>query len=97
MTLAFWDSSGFLELLIEEPGRGLAVDLWNEASDVAASRLAVPEVSAALAAAQRAGRLDGVAAREARRRWAGHLQVVELVELTATSPIARRGSPASTI
>lgn len=82
MTLAFWDSSGFLKLLIEEPGRDLAVDLWNDASDVVASRLAVPEVSAALAAARRTGRLDEVSAREARRRWNRHLQVVELVELT---------------
>lgn len=82
MTLAFWDSSGFLKLLVEEPGRDLAVDLWNYASDVVASRLAVPEVSAALPAAGRAGRLDEPSAREARRRWDRHLDVVELVELT---------------
>lgn len=63
MTLAFWDSSAFLKLLVEEPGRDLAVELWNEAIDVVASRLAVPEVSAALTAARRAGRLDEVSAR----------------------------------
>lgn len=83
MTLAFWDSSGLVKLLVEEPGRDLAVDLWNEASDIIASRLAVPEVSAALAAARRAGRIDGVSEREMRRRWGRHLQAIDLVELTS--------------
>lgn len=82
MTLAFWDSSGFVKLLVEEEGRDLAVEVWNDASDVVASRLAIPEVSAALAAARRAGRLDADSDREARRRWGRHLQAVELVELT---------------
>ncbi len=83
MTLAFWDSSGLVKLLVEEPGRDLAVEIWNDASDIVASRLAVPEVSAALAAARRAGRIDGLSEREARRRWGRHLRAVELVELTS--------------
>lgn len=83
MTLAFWDSSGLVKLLVEEPGRDLAVEIWNDASDIVASRLAVPEVSAALAAARRAGRIDGVSERESRRSWGRHLRAVELVELTS--------------
>lgn len=82
MTSAFWDSSGFVKLLIEEPGRELAVDAWNDADRNITSRLAVPEVSAALAAARRSGRLDGPSDREARRRWAQHLDSVDLVELS---------------
>ena len=81
MTSAFWDSSGFIKLLIEEPGRDLAVDAWNDAERNVASRLALPEVSTALATARRIGRLDADADREARRRWAQHLRAVELVEL----------------
>ena len=81
MTSAFWDSSGFVKLLIEEPGRDLAVDAWNEADSNVASRLAISEVSAALATARRAGRLDVHSDREARRRWSQHLRSLELVEL----------------
>jgi predicted nucleic acid-binding protein len=82
VTLAFWDSSGFLKLLIEEPGRDLAVDVWGDAGDVVASRLAVPEVSAAIARAHRAGRLNDRSEREARRRWTRYLDAVAIVELT---------------
>lgn len=82
MTSAFWDSSAFVKLLIEEPGRDLAVDVWNDADRNIASRLAIPEVSAALAAASRSGRLDARSAREVRRRWAQHLRSVELIELS---------------
>lgn len=95
MTLAFWDSSGFIKLLIEEPGRDVAVEVWNSSADVIASRLAIPEVSAALAAAGRAGRLDHAAEREARRRWERYRNGIELVDLTpdiadTASLLARR-------
>lgn len=81
MTSAFWDSSGFVKLLIEEPGRDIAVEMWNEADRNIASRLAVPEVSAAIATARRFGRLDGPSEREVRRRWTRHCAFVEFVEL----------------
>lgn len=82
MTSAFWDSSGFVKLLIEEPGRDVAVDAWNDADHNMASRLVVPEVSAALVAARRSGRSGGPSDREARRRWAQHLRAVDVVELS---------------
>lgn len=82
MTLAFWDSSAFVKLLVDEAGSEAAERLWNDPSPTAASRLVVPEVSAALAAARRAGRIDAVSERDARRRWGRHLRSVELVELT---------------
>jgi predicted nucleic acid-binding protein len=81
VTSAFWDSSGFVKLLIEEPGRDLAVDAWNKADRNVASRLVIPEVSAALATAKRTGGLDVHSDREARRRWAQHLRALELVEM----------------
>lgn len=83
MPVAFWDSSALVKLLVEEPGRDLAVDLWNESTEVVASRLAIPEVSAALAAASRAGRLDEVADRSARRELARYLRALDIIEMTA--------------
>lgn len=83
MTSAFWDSSGFVKLLVEEPGRDIAVEMWNGADRNIASRLAVAEVSAAIATATRFGRLDGTSEREVRQRWAHHVGVIEFVELLA--------------
>lgn len=83
VTSAFWDSSGLVKLLIEEPGRDIAVEMWNEADRNIASRLAVAEVSAAIATGTRFGRLDETSEREVRRRWARHVDVIEFVELLA--------------
>jgi predicted nucleic acid-binding protein len=83
VTSAFWDSSAFVKLLIEEPGRDLAVEMWNAAERNIAARLAVPEVSAAIATAKRSGRLDAASEREVRRRWTRHLDGIEFVELLA--------------
>lgn len=83
MTSAFWDSSGAVKLLVEEAGWEIAVESWNRAEHNIASRLIVPEVSAALAAARRADRLDEASARDARRRWVRYLRSIEFVELTA--------------
>lgn len=84
VTLAFWDSSAFVKLLIDEVGSDVAEALWNDPGPTAASRLVVPEVSAALAAARRAGRLDGAAHRTAQREWAGYRDEVDVIEITST-------------
>jgi len=82
VTIACFDSSAFVKLLIDEPGSELAEQLWNEADTVAASRLVVPEVSAALSAARRAARLDEVSERTARRAWSTYWDAIDVVELT---------------
>lgn len=82
--IACFDSSAFVKLLIDEPGSELAEELWNEADAVTASRLALPEVSAALAAARRATRLDEVSERVARRAWSSYWAAVDVIELTST-------------
>ncbi len=82
MTIACFDSSAFVKLLIDEPGSELAEQLWNEADTVAASRLALPEVSAALSAARRSARLDEVSERTARRAWSTYWAATDVVELT---------------
>jgi predicted nucleic acid-binding protein len=46
------------QLIFDEPGSELAVELWDRADLLVSSRLAYPEARAALAAADRAGRID---------------------------------------
>ena len=82
VTIAFFDSSAFIKLLVEEPGRHDAVRVWDESDVVAASRLASPEVSAALAAARRASRLDARSERRARSEWDDYWAATQIVELT---------------
>lgn len=82
MTIAFFDSSALVKLLVEEPGSEVAERLWNEADVVAASRLAVPEVSAAISAARRAARLDEATEHTARRGWSAYWAAIDVVELT---------------
>ena len=90
MTLAFWDSSAFVKLLVDEAGSEDAERLWNDPSPAAASRLVVPEVSAALAAARRDGRLDDAARARALREWRRYESEVDFFELTPE--IASRGA-----
>lgn len=82
MTTACFDSSAFVKLLVDEAGSDVAEQLWNQADVVVASRLAGPEVSAALSAARRARRLDDISERTARREWTRFWAAVDVLELT---------------
>lgn len=82
VTIVCFDSSAFVKLLVEEPGSELAEQVWNEADTIAASRLALPEVSAALSAARRAGRLNESSERKARRAWSTYWDAADVIELT---------------
>ncbi|MGD9797812.1 MAG: PIN domain-containing protein [Microbacteriaceae bacterium] len=90
MTLAFWDSSALVKLLVEETGTKVAVALWDGSTALVASRLVLPEVSAALAAATRARRLDEARARAARTEWRRYVAALDLLDLTAD--LAARGA-----
>jgi uncharacterized protein len=83
VTLAFWDSSALVKLLIEERGTDVAVALWDGPARAVASRLCVPEMSAALAAAERGARLDPARGRVARTEWQRYLSALDLVEVSA--------------
>lgn len=83
MTLAFWDSSALVKLLVEEAGTDTAVTLWDDAARVVASRLSIPEVNAALAAAERCGRIDGPRARAALDEWRRYRDALDIIELSA--------------
>jgi predicted nucleic acid-binding protein len=82
VTTAYFDSSAFVKLLVEEDGSHHVERIWNEADNVVASRLALPEVTATLAAAHRATRLDDSSLRAARREWSRFWSSTDVIELT---------------
>lgn len=82
MAVVVFDSSALVKLLVEEDGTDTAVRLWDEASAVVASRLAHPEVCAALSAAERAGRITASAHRSARAEWEEYWAALRVVEMT---------------
>lgn len=53
MSIVYFDSSAFVKLLLDEFGSDLTAALWNACDGAVSSRLAYPEVCAALAAAER--------------------------------------------
>ncbi|MBA2508012.1 MAG: type II toxin-antitoxin system VapC family toxin [Nocardioidaceae bacterium] len=87
MAIVYFDSSAFVKLVVEEDGSDLAAALWDGCDAAVSSRLAYPEVRAALAAAGRAHRLDrvdqGRATAACEDFWLA-TRVVELTELVAT-------------
>lgn len=82
MAIVYFDSSAFLKLLIEEDGSDLAAALWDGCDAAVSSRLAYPEVRAALAAAGRARRLDSADQRRAEVAWEDFWAATRTVELT---------------
>ena len=83
MSLVYFDSSAFVKLLVEEDGTDLAVQLWDGCDAAVASRLAYPEVRAALAAAGRNHDLADGDRDAAERTWDQYWAAVRPVELTA--------------
>jgi hypothetical protein len=80
--LVYFDASALVQLLVEEPGSERVAALWDGAGARLTSRLGHVEVCAALAAAGRAGRLDGSDARTALQAWQGFWRAMVVVELT---------------
>ena len=82
------DTSVFVKLLIEEEDSDAAREIWGGAGRLATSRLTYPETRAALARAERAGRLNADARRHAvgmfEAEW-GSLDVV----VDIRDPVAR--------
>jgi uncharacterized protein len=83
MPLVYFDSSAFVKLLAEETGSELAAQLWDGCDAALASRLAYPEVRAALASASRNYDLAGPDLDAAEHAWDGYWAATRPVELTA--------------
>lgn len=56
--IAYFDTSGVVPLLIEEPGSDTAGRLWDLADRIVSASLLYPETRASLARAERLGRLS---------------------------------------
>ena len=83
MPLVYFDSSALVKLLTEEPGSDLAAQLWDGCDAAVASRLAYPEVRAALAAAGRNHDLTKGELSSAEQMWEEYWAATRPVELTA--------------
>jgi predicted nucleic acid-binding protein len=83
MPLVYFDSSALVKLLVEETGSDLVAELWDGCDAPVASRLAYPEVRAALAAAARNHDLDDRDLGGAENAWDGYWAATRPVELTA--------------
>jgi hypothetical protein len=83
MPLVYFDASALVKLLVEEPGSELAAELWDGCDAPVASRLAYPEVCAALAAAARGRALTKGEASAAARSWEEFWAATRPVELNA--------------
>jgi uncharacterized protein len=81
--LVYFDSSAFVKLLIEEAGSDLAAQLWDGCDAALASRLAYPDVRAALAAAARNHDVDKAELDDIERAWDSYWAAIRPVELTA--------------
>ncbi len=78
----YFDSSAFVKLVVDEVGSELAVELWDGCDAALASRLAYPEVRAALAAACRNHDLDEDGLESAEHAWEDFWAATRPVELT---------------
>jgi uncharacterized protein len=82
MSLVYFDSSALVKLLAEEAGSDLAAQLWDSCDAAVASRLAYPEVCAALAAAARNHDLGEHDLDAAEHTWASYWAAIRPVEFT---------------
>ena len=82
MALVYFDSSALVKLVVEETGSDLAAELWDNCDAALSSRLAYPEVRAALAAAARNHDLDDDDLLAAERNWEEFWAATRPVELT---------------
>lgn len=81
--ICLFDTSALVKLLVTEPGSDTAVAIWNRVGTPVASRLAEPELAAALAAARRARRLDAAELASVEARATGVLRQITWIELGA--------------
>ncbi len=86
--IAYFDTSAVVPLLIAEPGSARAASLWDGADRVVSVRLVYPETRAALAQAERLGRLTARHLRDAVTEFDSLFEEIDLVEVD--DALARR-------
>ena len=83
MAVVYFDASALVKLVVEEPGSDIAAALWDGCDAAVSSRLAYPEVCAALAAAGRNRDLDEVSLAWCEGSWADFWAAMRPVEFSA--------------
>ena len=83
MAIAYFDSSALVKLIVDEAGSDVAATIWDGCDAAFASRLAHPEVCAALAAAGRRGDLSPEHVTECELRWQQFWASMRPVELNS--------------
>ena len=83
MALVYFDSSALVKLVLDEVGSDIAAVLWNACDAALSSRLAYPEVCAALAAAGRNHDLTPSEVTGAAAGWEEFWASMRPVELSA--------------
>jgi uncharacterized protein len=86
--IAYFDTSALVPLLIAEPGSARAASLWDGADRIVSVRLIYPETRAALAQAERLGRLTRRQLRDAVTEFDSLFEEIDLVEVD--DALARR-------
>jgi uncharacterized protein len=86
--IAYFDTSAAVPLLIAEPGSARAASLWDSADRVVSVRLIYPETRAALAQAERLGRVTARQLRDAVTQLDSLVEEIDLVEVD--DALARR-------
>jgi len=83
VAIVYFDSSALVKLVVDEVGSDIAAALWNGCDTALSSRLAYPEVCAALAATGRNHDLTESEASAAAVEWAAFWASMRPVELSA--------------
>jgi uncharacterized protein len=79
--IAYFDTSAAVPLLVAEPSSARAASLWDGADRVVSVRLIYPETRAALAQAERLGRLTARQLRDAVTAFDSVYEEIDLVEV----------------
>lgn len=82
--ITYVDTSTLLKRLLDEDGSARADEIWEAADSLVAAAIVVVEARAALAAAERGGRLTGREHRAAKAGLLDLLEEVAIVEITET-------------
>jgi hypothetical protein len=83
VAVVYFGASAFVKLVVEESGSDIAAALWDGCDAAVSSRLAYPEVCAALTAAGRSRDLESDALAACRQHWDELWSAVRPVEFTS--------------
>jgi predicted nucleic acid-binding protein len=83
LSVVYFDSSALVKLLLSEPGRNVAIEVWNGCDLAVSSRLAYAEVCATIAAAGRNHVLDEHSLRRTWQLWQKRWATTSPIEFDA--------------